>query len=93
MIMRKPRLSSLRTVKRVLGELLLIVAGVLSALALDSWWEDQQDRQEETGYLEQLLLDLRDMENRVQASMEGDSSMLVRVGGILDRAVIRARET
>jgi hypothetical protein len=85
--MRKPRLGSLRTAKRVLGELLLIIAGVLSALALDSWWEDQQDRQEETAYLEQLLLDLREMEYRVQDSIEGDSSMLVRVGGILDRAL------
>ncbi len=41
-----------------LSEFLVIVAGVLVALAVNAWWQGRQDRQVEIAYLQQLQLDL-----------------------------------
>lgn len=72
--------------KRAFGELVLIVGGVLIALALDSWREEQQERQQETAYLQQLLLDLRETEERLNRSAAGDSAILGEISRVLDRA-------
>jgi hypothetical protein len=44
--------------RRPLGEYLLIVAGVLTALGLEAWVGHQRDRAAERGYLERLHADL-----------------------------------
>lgn len=80
------RLGSSLDWKRFLGELVLIVGGVLIALAIDSWWEGHQEREQERAYLDQLLVDLRETEDRLHTSIAGDSAMLDRVSGVLDRA-------
>lgn len=72
--------------KRALGELVLIVGGVLIALALDSWREGRHETQQEVAYLEQLLLDLRETEERLQLSIAGDTEYLDEVNWLLDRA-------
>jgi len=36
------------------GEVLLIVIGILIALAANSWWEDRQEREEERAILQQI---------------------------------------
>ena len=72
--------------KSVLGQLALIVGGVLIALAVDSWWANRQERGEERAYLEQLLSDLRETESRLENSIAGDVGMLDRVSLVLDRA-------
>jgi len=46
-----------------LSEFLVIVAGVLVALAVNAWWQGRQDRQMEISYLQQLQVDL-DASNR-----------------------------
>lgn len=85
--MRRIRLGPAQAWRRVLGELVVIVAGVLIALALDSWWESHQDRERESAYLSQLLKDLRETEARLQTVIDGDSSMLQQVSSVLDRAL------
>ena len=42
--------------RQALAEVTLIVAGVLIALAVDSWWEDNREREAEISYLEALKL-------------------------------------
>lgn len=42
-----------------LGELVIVVAGVMIALAADKWIQDQSDRRLENHYLEELATDLR----------------------------------
>jgi hypothetical protein len=73
--------------KPVIGQLALIVGGVLIALAVDSWWGNRQERHEERAYLEQLLADLRETESRLENSIDGDVGMLDRVSRVLDRAL------
>lgn len=54
------RLKSFFTLdfKYLLTELLLIVAGILIALAVDSWWQQRQDRETERSYLSALQSEL-----------------------------------
>ena len=44
---------------RATSEILLIVVGVLLALAIDAWWAERQQRDSERRYLESLLADVR----------------------------------
>ena len=69
--------------KRVVGELSLIVAGVLIALAADSWWDDRGDRQRERAYLRQLLADIGETEKRLEFSLAGDSLIMERAARFL----------
>lgn len=82
-----PRVGQSLNWKPVIGQLALIVGGVLIALAVDSWWENRQERHEERAYLEQLLADLRETESRLESSIVGDVEMLDRVSRVLDRAL------
>ncbi len=59
--------------RHALGELTLIVAGVLLALAANSWWDARRDRQRERAYLQQLLADVRETQTRLEYSLSGDS--------------------
>ena len=72
--------------QRVLGELALIVGGVLIALTLDAWWQGRQERQQEIVYLEQLLADLEETQRRLHGSIAGDSTTSDVVSRILERA-------
>lgn len=52
--MRLNRLVRSVSWKHAFGEVLLIVIGITIALAVNSWWEDQQDRRSEDLILRQL---------------------------------------
>ena len=86
--MRLKRFGSAQIWKRILGELGLIVGGVLIALSLNAWWGGRQDRQRELAYMNQLLLDLQETESRLSASIAGDTETLEEVGAVLDRAFL-----
>jgi hypothetical protein len=45
------RIGSSQVWKLVLGELGLIVGGVLIALTLDAWWDGRQERRQEIAYM------------------------------------------
>lgn len=55
-----------RGVRWFLAEFLVVVAGVLVALAVSAWWQGRLDRQYETGYLQQLDADLLATENDME---------------------------
>ena len=82
------RIGSSQVWKLVLGELGLIVGGVLIALTLDAWWDGRQERRQEIAYMTQLLFDLRETESRLHASIAGDAETLNVLGSILDRAFV-----
>lgn len=52
-----------------LGELTLIVVGVLIALGTNAGWQAAQDRAREQSYLQQLLEDTRENERRLGAAI------------------------
>ncbi|MGH7578338.1 MAG: hypothetical protein ACREM1_24890 [Longimicrobiales bacterium] len=56
--------------KRSLGELTLIVVGVLIALGANAWWEGRVDRGRERSWLRQLLADVRENEARIEGAIE-----------------------
>lgn len=50
------------------AEFLVVVTGVLVALALQAWYEGRRDAARERGYLRQLAADLRESERRFAAA-------------------------
>jgi len=63
--------------KHAVGEVCLIIIGILVALAVDAWWDRRQDAATEQAYLQQLLLDvdandqaIRDVLNRHSAAVD-----------------------
>jgi hypothetical protein len=55
-----------RGMRWFLAEFLVVVAGVLVALAVSAWWQGRLDRQHETEYLQQLDTDLLATENDME---------------------------
>ena len=52
------------------AELVLVIAGVLIALAVDGWIKDSRDRQTETVYLELLASDIEGIRHQVDLQIE-----------------------
>lgn len=50
---------------KVFVELLLIIVGILTALAIDGWAQDRRDRESEQAYLELLLGDLNQIDEQL----------------------------
>jgi hypothetical protein len=73
--------------KRLFAELTVIVAGVLIALAVDSWWERRQERNQAREYLEQLLVDVRATEGRLRATIETETHRLEEVNSVIGGAL------
>ena len=72
--------------KRLFADFGVIVAGVLIALAVDSWWERHQEHKQAEEYLQQLLIDFRGTQRNLQGAIIGDTERLERVNSVLDRA-------
>jgi hypothetical protein len=75
--------------KRLFAEFGVIVAGVLIALAVDSWWERQQEQKQAEQYLQQLLVDFRKTQVRLHGTIDGDTKRLEGVNRVLDHAAHR----
>jgi hypothetical protein len=60
--------------RAALREFAIIVAGVLCALAAQSWWQGSEERRREQDYLRQLLADTRENERRLDAAVAVDSA-------------------
>jgi hypothetical protein len=86
----RPRFLSAVNWKHAVGEFVLIVAGVIVALAATAWWDGRQDRRRERDYLLQLLEDTRENERRLNTAIEEDASRREMVGAIV-RALMPAR--
>jgi hypothetical protein len=72
--------------KRVIGELVLIVSGVLIALTVDSWWQAREERARERAYLAQMLSDAKETRSRLRVSIAGDSIMLLEAERVMTQA-------
>lgn len=59
--------------RAALREFAIIVAGVLCALAAQSWWQASEERRREQDYLRQLFEDTRENERRLDAAIAVDS--------------------
>jgi hypothetical protein len=73
--------------QRLLAEFAVIVAGVLIALAVDSWWERQQERNREEEYLRQLLNDFQKSEQRLRGTIEAETKRVGAVNSVIGRAL------
>lgn len=72
--------------KRLIAELAVIVAGVLIALAANSWWERRQESRRAEEYLQQLLSDFRQTQRQIQNTIAGDTRKFESASGVIDRA-------
>jgi hypothetical protein len=59
------------------AEFLVVVTGVLVALALNAWWAERQDRHSEEAYLRQLVNDAGRNEDLLQHALAEDSASLI----------------
>ncbi len=71
--------------RTALREFAIIVAGVLCALAAQSWWQAGEERRREQDYLRQLLADTRENERRPDAAIAVDSAAGSSVGRLAAR--------
>jgi hypothetical protein len=85
--MREGRAASALPWKRLFAELGVIIAGVLIALAVDSWWERRQERQRADEYLEQLLVDFQRTAGRLENTIVADTDWLQKSTSALARAL------
>lgn len=71
---------------RLFAELAVIIAGVLIALAADSWWERRQEQNHAREYLEQLLVDVQTTEQRLRSIIGTETQRLETVNAVISRA-------
>ena len=57
-------------------EFILIIVGILAALAIDGWMQDRQDRKSEVAYLELLRQDLIQIEETLQRFVDFETANL-----------------
>lgn len=74
--MRPRTLRRLVQWRYALRETLLIVVGVLIALAVNAWWGERQDRKREASYIHQLLADAEANDRILATSVQEDSVSL-----------------
>ena len=67
------------------AEIVVVVAGVLIALALNAWWGARQDAARERVYLTQLAEDLRETERIMD---QRDARMAALTGGAVDKLLV-----
>src|SRR5262245_17607244 len=65
-----------RSVRWFAAEFLLVVSGVLVALALQAWYQGQQNARAERVYIAQLRADLDTTNKMLRAAFEWDSTRL-----------------
>lgn len=71
---------------RLFAELAVIVAGVLIALAANSWWERRQEQNHAREYIEQLLVDVQTTERRLRSIIDTETQRLETVSSVISRA-------
>ena len=73
---RSAQFALLRRWPEFFIEFILIIAGILAALAIDGWVQDREDRRTERAYLELLRDDLVDIEGELQRYVEFEKNNL-----------------
>ncbi len=83
--MKKPNLLQPTTVGRVVAELTIIVAGVLIALAAQSWWEERQLADERSRVRRAVAADLEAVLDEIDGDRSRTDSILEDIRWMLDR--------
>lgn len=60
-----------------LGEIVLVVVGILIALQINDWYQERLDRQTESEYLISMKRDLTEDARELRAAIDGNSHLLV----------------
>lgn len=67
---------TLRYLKYALGEIGLVVVGILIALQINDWYQERLDRQTEREYLVSMQRDLAEDTREFRATIMGNTSLL-----------------
>ena len=65
-----------RYTKYALGEIVLVVVGILIALQINDWYQERLDRQTEGEYLISMKRDLTEDSRELRAAIDGNSHLL-----------------
>jgi hypothetical protein len=84
--MKRPDLLHPTTVGRVVAELTIIVAGVLIALAAQSWWEERQLDEERSRVRRAVAADLTAVLDEIRGEWNRTDSILGDIRWMLDRS-------
>ena len=66
----------MRYTKYALGEIVLVVVGILIALQINDWYQDRVERQTETEYLISMKRDLTEDTHELRAAIDGNNHLL-----------------
>ena len=72
-----------RGIRWFAAEFLVVVSGILVALALNAFYQDRVDAQREAGYIEQLAADLEESEAAFEAAVAGNEAERAKVMQLL----------
>ncbi len=72
-----------RYLKYALGEIVLVVIGIVIALQIDSWNDDRLDRIQERAYLASMITDLREDVREIDAAVDGNIVLLSGIDDLL----------
>lgn len=68
-----------RAIRWFAAEFLVVVSGILVAMALQAWWNDRGNRAEERVLLQRMLSDLTSDSIRLSAELRADSASIAQV--------------
>jgi sensor domain CHASE-containing protein len=60
--------------KYAIGEIILVVIGILIALSINNWNQSQKEKQIETQYLNNIVRDLNEQLNSIDTQMQTEQS-------------------
>ena len=86
----------LRRWRRAIRDVVLIVVGVLIALAANAWWQTREDQERARAYVAQLLADVRENELELRSAFQVDSTTadgMQRLLSALDRVSAPPRDS
>jgi len=81
----------MRYLKYAVGEIILVVIGILIALQINDWYEDRLDRESERSYLVSMQQDLAEDRQKLRATIDGNTHLLAGVDDLL-RLLAEPRE-
>lgn len=76
--------STHRYLRYAIGEIVLVVIGILIALQINNWNEDRLDRKRERELLGSMLTDLREDLRTIDSAVRGNHFLVDRIGDLLE---------
>jgi len=76
--------SAQRYLRYAIGEIVLVVIGILIALQINNWNEDRLDRKKERELLDSMLIDLREDIRTIDSAVRGNHFLVDRIGDLLE---------